>query len=68
MDHIGVLVETEAALDDLVERAVAFRGGDPRVRTIAKARTPAGEVEVVNAYVGFVLPLMVEIQHFRQRS
>jgi hypothetical protein len=68
MDHVGVLVETEAALDDLVERALAFRGGDPRVRTISKARTPAGDVEVVNAYVGFVLPLMVEIQHFRPRS
>jgi hypothetical protein len=67
MDHLGVVVETEAALDDIVERALAFRGGDPRVRTIGKSRTPAGEVEVVNAYVGFVLPLMVEIQHFRPR-
>jgi predicted enzyme related to lactoylglutathione lyase len=67
MDHVGILVETESALDDLIERALAFRGGDPRVRTIGKARTPAGALEVVNAYVGFVLPLMVEIQHFQTR-
>jgi len=68
MDHFGVAVDSEEALDALVGRARGFRGGDARVEVIDKAVTPAGEVEVVNAYVRFVLPLMVELQYFRGRA
>jgi len=37
-----------------------------RVEIIEKNVRVAGEVDVINCYIRFVLPLMVEVQHFRR--
>lgn len=68
MDHFSVQVQEEAELDAILERARDAASRDERVRVIDKDVTPAGPVEVVSCYIGFVLPLMVEVQYFRRPS
>lgn len=67
MDHFGLQVATLEALHDIVERAKAYRERDPRVQVIdVHSRTtdgPAHRYVLTSAYIGFVLPLMVELQH-----
>jgi hypothetical protein len=67
LDHFGLQVSTIQELESIVERARAFAARDARVRVIdIEARTTRGpkyEYTLTSAYVGFVLPLMVEIQH-----
>jgi len=67
MDHFGVLVESLADLDGILERARAYATRDERVRVIDRhARTthgPTADYTLTSGYVGFVLPLMVEVQH-----
>jgi hypothetical protein len=67
LDHFGVQVETVAELDEILERARAFETRDDRVRIIEKksATNPSrwGPVTLTNCYVGYLLPMMVEIQH-----
>ena len=61
MDRFGVQVGSEAAIDAVLDRARTLGERHPRVEVIEKAVVPAGDLEVVNAYVRFVLPLMVEL-------
>lgn len=72
MDHFGVLAETLADLDGILERAVSFADGDARVRVIPRhARTthgPTADYTLTSGYVGFLLPLMVEIQHLERHA
>ena len=68
MDHFGVLAESLAELDGILERATDYAAPRrPRVRVIARhARTthgPTTDYTLTSGYVGFVLPLMVEVQH-----
>jgi len=72
MDHFGVLVETLDDLDGILERAVAYAVRDERVRVIPRhARTthgPTADYTLTSGYVGFLLPLMVEIQHLERHA
>ncbi len=67
LDHFGLQVSTVAELEDIVHRAEARRAQDDRVRIIdVDARTthgPTHDFTLTNAYIGFILPLMVELQH-----
>jgi hypothetical protein len=67
LDHFGLQVSTIAELEGIVERAREIAARDARVRVIdIHAKTTQGPVHsytLTSAYVGFVLPLMVEIQH-----
>ncbi len=67
LDHFGIQVSTIPELETIVERAKAIAARDDRVRVIdIDARTTQGpkySYTLTNAYVGFLLPLMVEIQH-----
>jgi hypothetical protein len=78
LDHFGVEVFDEDELDDILGKAKTYRDKDDRVRIIDKkvehhtsdteARSdvaPAPGVDLVNCYIGYLLPMMVEIQHFR---
>jgi hypothetical protein len=60
-------VSTIPELEDILGRAEARRAHDDRVRIIDLAvRTtpgPTHDYTLTNAYIGFVLPLMVELQH-----
>jgi catechol 2,3-dioxygenase-like lactoylglutathione lyase family enzyme len=70
LDHFGLLVATLAEHASIVERAKARAANDERVRVIdTHARTtpgPEADYTLTSAYVGFVLPLMVEIQHLQR--
>lgn len=67
MDHFGLMVETEEELDDILNRARRRAEDDDRVRIIDKdSRTthgPTHDYTLTNCYIGFQMPLMVELQH-----
>jgi hypothetical protein len=70
LDHFGLQVETLDDLLAIVERAKARAQHDERVRVIdVHSRTTNGPVHaytLTSAYIGFVLPLMIEVQHLQQ--
>ena len=70
LDHFGLQVETLDDLLAIVERAKARAQHDERVRVIdVHSRTtngPAHAYTLTSAYIGFVLPLMIELQHLQQ--
>lgn len=72
LDHFGVLVDDIAVLHDVVERARRHGAEDPRVRIIEPhSRTthgPTHDYTLTSAYVGFLLPLMVELQHLERHA
>jgi hypothetical protein len=71
LDHLGLEVASVAELEALVERARAFGADDPRVRIIeVTERITHGardDFVLTSAYLGFVLPLMIELQHLDRR-
>jgi len=65
MDHFGMGVATEEELDTYLERARAYQRRDTRVRLIDKHTDDYSMLSLVSFYVGFILPVMVEVQYFR---
>ena len=67
LDHFGVLVGSVDELQATVDRAKARQAKDARVSIIdVKTRVTSSATEdftLTSAYIGFVLPLMVELQH-----
>ena len=72
MDHFGLQVATIAELEAIVDRAKARQARDDRVTIIdVHARTtegPTHDYTLTSAYIGFVLPLLVELQHFERHE
>jgi hypothetical protein len=68
MDHYGFGVASEAELDTFLARARAYQERDERVRIIDKHVDDFTRMSLVSFYVGFILPLMVEVQYFRYAS
>jgi hypothetical protein len=72
LDHFGLHVDTLDELHRIVAKAERYRDRDERVRIVdVHARTthgPAGDYTLTSAYIGFVLPLMVELQHIERRQ
>ena len=71
LDHFGFQVATKDELQGIVDRAKARQSADDRVSIIdVKSRLTHGEAseyELTSAYIGFVLPFMVELQHIGKR-
>ena len=67
LDHFGLQVDTKEQLEAIVGRAKHRQAADDRVRIIdVKSRTTPGPTHdyiLTSAYIGFLLPLMVELQH-----
>jgi len=67
LDHFGLQIETLEELHAIVDRAKQYAEHDERVRIIdVHDRTthgPTHDYVLTSAYIGFVLPLMVELQH-----
>jgi hypothetical protein len=67
LDHFGLQIESLEELHAIVARARRYQARDDRVQLIdVHARTthgPTHDYTLTSAYVGFVLPLMVELQH-----
>jgi catechol 2,3-dioxygenase-like lactoylglutathione lyase family enzyme len=70
LDHFGLLVETLDQLREILRRAKARAATDDRVRVIDEhariTHGPAHDYTLTSAYVGFVLPLMIEVQHLER--
>ena len=64
LDHFGLQVSTVEELEDLHRRAVAFRARDDRVEIVAPKTEIQGPFRLTSFYVGFLLPMMIEVQHF----
>jgi hypothetical protein len=71
LDHFGFQVATKDELVSIVDRAKKRQESDDRVSIIdVKSRLTHGEeskYELTSAYIGFVLPFMVELQHIGLR-
>ena len=67
MDHFGIEVSSKEELLELLKRVETFRESDPRVRVtdVGAMTTRHGEKRytLTNAYVWFLLPLWIELQH-----
>jgi hypothetical protein len=63
-DHFGLSVRTVAELDAILERARKYRERDPRVQIDEKTVEDYRVLQLHSFYVGFRLPLKVEVQCF----
>ncbi len=64
-DHFGIEVYEPETLAAIVARAKAFRAErDPAVEVVDIATEDYGPIRIHNAYVRYLLPLMVEVQYY----
>ena len=64
LDHFGLSVGTEAELDEVLAKAKAYQARDDRVDVIDKTTEDHGMLAITSIYVGYLLPMMVEIQYW----
>ena len=64
LDHFGMGVATMAELDEFYERARSYAERDDRVDVIGKKAEVYPGLTLTSFYVRFLLPLMIEVQHF----
>ena len=62
LDHFGLSVGSEAELDAVLTKAKARQARDGRVEIIDKKTEDHGMLAITSIYVGYLLPMMVEIQ------
>ena len=62
MDHFGFAVGSLEELVGVHDRAVAFRHQDSRVDLIDLHADEQGPITIHSIYVGFVLPMLCELQ------
>ena len=62
LDHYGISVDTEAELDDMLARARAFKERDDRVDIVDRSVTDHEMLAITSFYVGYLLPMMIEVQ------
>ncbi len=66
LDHFGFSVETLEQFDDIYDKVKAWAERDERVDLIEKKTENLHDaVEMTSFYVGFLLPMMVELQHWK---
>ncbi|MGH9207402.1 MAG: hypothetical protein ACRD1G_12720 [Acidimicrobiales bacterium] len=65
LDHYGLSVTTEDALDEILAKAKAFKEQDSRVDIVDKELTDHGMLAITSIYIGYLLPMMVEIQYWK---
>ena len=70
LDHFGLQVETMTELREIVQRAKDYAERDERVKIIdihdRTTHGPTHDYTLTSAYLGFVLPLMIELQHLER--
>jgi hypothetical protein len=64
MDHFGMAVSSLDELERLYERAERYAEKDERVDLVERGLDDYEVVRIHNFYVGFLLPMMVEVQYF----
>jgi hypothetical protein len=68
LDHFGIGVDTMDELDDFLARAKAFKENDDRVDIIDKKAEDHGVLVITSFYVRYLLPMMVEVQHYEMKD
>ncbi len=72
MDHFGLEVSSMEEMTELLERVKTYKAKDDRVRftEVGTMVTRYGEKQytLTNAYIWFVIPLWIELQHIAQRA
>jgi hypothetical protein len=67
LDHFGLELSSVEEIEEIVAKAKAWQAKDDRVKIIdVKARGaegPRGSYVLTSAYIGYLLPMMVELQH-----
>jgi hypothetical protein len=61
-DHLGLLCETRAEVDDLLARAKRYRDRDDRVQLKEYEDLVTGNVTVHAFYVKYLLPIWFDVQ------
>jgi hypothetical protein len=65
LDHFGMSVGTMEELDDMLDRARKRQAADDRVDIVEKnADVFEGVLTLTSFYVRFLLPMMIEVQHY----
>jgi hypothetical protein len=64
LDHFGLSVESLDELHEVLRRARAYAEHDDRVDIIDYEVEDHGPLKLHNFYVGYLLPMMVEVQYF----
>ncbi len=71
LDHFGLEVASRDELVGILERAKAYQKRDKRVTIIdldeMVTHGPTSDYTLTNAYIGFLIPLMIELQHITVR-
>jgi hypothetical protein len=72
MDHFGLEVSSAEELHEILERVKAYKAKDDRVRftEVGAMVTSYGDKRYTlsNAYIWFVIPLWIELQHIEERA
>ena len=71
MDHFGIEVSSKEELLEILDRVKAYQSKDDRVRITdvgaMVTRYEDKEYTLTNAYVWFLIPLWIELQHVERR-
>jgi hypothetical protein len=62
LDHFGFSVATEDELDGVLARAKVYKEKDDRVDIVDKSVDDYDMLAISSIYIGYLLPMMVEIQ------
>ena len=72
MDHFGIEVSSLEEMREILERVKAYKAKDDRVRLtdVGVMVTRYGEKQYTlsNAYIWFLIPLWIELQHIEERT
>jgi hypothetical protein len=72
MDHFGMEVSSMEEMEEILERVKVYKAKDDRVRVteVGAMVTKYGEKQYTlsNAYVWFLIPLWIELQHIAQHA
>jgi hypothetical protein len=71
LDHFGLEVSSIEELVAILDRAKAYKEKDDRVTIIdldeMVTHGSTSDFTLTNAYIGFLIPLMIELQHITER-
>jgi hypothetical protein len=72
MDHFGLEVSSKEELSEILDRVKAYRRKDSRVKvtevSAMTTRYQEKEYTLTNAYIWYLIPLWIELQHVEQRQ
>ena len=72
MDHFGLEVSSKEEMTEILDRVRAYQSKDERVRMtdVSTMITRHGDIEyaLTNVYIGYLIPLWIELQHSERHS